>query len=759
MTTNVIAVRDKALARHDRALERWPDRTGSGFARELSAIAGDLEHAASALDAEGADSVERSRSWRFVGDALFDLARGAEPATLKRAAAAYAHAEQLLEAFDAPVERAKLDFNYANTLRGLSAGTERALLEEAQLRYLMALTTLQRASPQHAPTVQAAFDSLQLQLTALGAFEQGQSALDSLRRAADALARTPDNADAQAKARQLLDEMKARRATVLGEVTRAVQDFGAHQPASAAERLGALIDQLQTAAGAPNDPFQRLFPVLLARVRSEIDAGHVTPERQAALEPILIELQDLITQPEGELDAQVGRMGRLRELITRMIKLLAAPSTGAPPPQPGSRAEHVSKFEGGLAQFLSAEQLRPNQGSAEREVGRALFEQLAKARMTLSAAGADDERVVAYERDVLRPLAQQIEQYALRHHLTLAQPFWAVPAEPADPGSIYFANASALRVLVAEIAKARALRIVEPRAGADVGQARWNAIWASRVSLFDLRTTTGVELAAACYELGLAKALGRHAVIVVAPDTVLPFDVEVSPVVLAGDATDRGVLALALENAFYLPPHREADSSLAETVAEVAERYGTAPAFETRKSAELVQQAADDPIEARRRIESLLGFLGPESPRVLFPAWPGGYSARDGQRLFHVMPFSLPWSDVVRDMAAAACRRKGVHYVRGDEVPDPRVIRSIWDEICRASHVLLDLTGFNANVALEMGLVHGLGRRCLAVAQDDAVKHLFPAIRKVRVLPYSLAEGGRTLAGAIETFVASSGSV
>ena len=93
--------------------------------------------------------------------------------------------------------------------------------------------------------------------------------------------------------------------------------------------------------------------------------------------------------------------------------------------------------------------------------------------------------------------------------------------------------------------------------------------------------------------------------------------------------------------------------------------------------------------------------------------------------------------------------------MRGDEVPDPRVIRSIWDEICRASHVLVDLSSFNANVALELGLVHGLGRHALVVGQDDTVRQLFPAVRKVRILPYSLAEGSTSLSDAVERFIAS----
>jgi len=63
-------------------------------------------------------------------------------------------------------------------------------------------------------------------------------------------------------------------------------------------------------------------------------------------------------------------------------------------------------------------------------------------------------------------------------------------------------------------------------------------------------------------------------------------------------------------------------ASLAATITELQHRYGAAAEFKVRKSIEFVQQATADPIEARRRIESLLGFVGPEAAqmRVTFGA-------------------------------------------------------------------------------------------------------------------------------------------
>ena len=101
------------------------------------------------------------------------------------------------------------------------------------------------------------------------------------------------------------------------------------------------------------------------------------------------------------------------------------------------------------------------------------------------------------------------------------------------------------------------------------------------------------------------------------------------------------------------------------------------------------------------------------------------------------MPFGPKWAEKAVDAARAACDAVGVEYIRGDEVEDPNVIRSIWEEISRASHVLVDLTGFNSNVALEAGIAHTLGRPTMLTGRKEAVMDgLFTNISKLRVHPY-----------------------
>ncbi|HEY1236503.1 MAG TPA: hypothetical protein VGH22_24215 [Candidatus Binatia bacterium] len=79
-----------------------------------------------------------------------------------------------------------------------------------------------------------------------------------------------------------------------------------------------------------------------------------------------------------------------------------------------------------------------------------------------------------------------------------------------------------------------------------------------------------------------------------------------------------------------------------------------------------------------------------------------------------------------------------MQYIRGDKVLEPDILRSVWDELCRATHVIVDLSGLNANVVLELGIAHALGRNVLLVSQDRQPEKYFRAIAKQRIHPYGV---------------------
>jgi len=64
-------------------------------------------------------------------------------------------------------------------------------------------------------------------------------------------------------------------------------------------------------------------------------------------------------------------------------------------------------------------------------------------------------------------------------------------------------------------------------------------------------------------------------------------------------------------------------------------------------------------------------------------------------------------------------------------------MHSIWEEICLANIILVDLTDFNANVTLELGIAYALGKNVLLVGQSGTEKQLFPHVEKLRVKIYN----------------------
>jgi len=98
MTPDQLRHREALIARSDAALERWPDRTGPGFTSEMAAVADGLEALGQATPLSERDAVEAARTWRWAGNAYFDLGAGKERRALEHAARAYRKAENALEA-------------------------------------------------------------------------------------------------------------------------------------------------------------------------------------------------------------------------------------------------------------------------------------------------------------------------------------------------------------------------------------------------------------------------------------------------------------------------------------------------------------------------------------------------------------------------------------------------------------------------------------------------------------------------------------
>jgi hypothetical protein len=76
--------------------------------------------------------------------------------------------------------------------------------------------------------------------------------------------------------------------------------------------------------------------------------------------------------------------------------------------------------------------------------------------------------------------------------------------------------------------------------------------------------------------------------------------------------------------------------------------------------------------------------------------------------------------------------------VRGDAALGQDIVASIWDETARASHVLVDLTGYNPNVCLELGMADAMGRDTWLMGVAGTAEARFAAIDKRRIHSYGV---------------------
>src|ERR1700737_2232729 len=89
------------------------------------------------------------------------------------------------------------------------------------------------------------------------------------------------------------------------------------------------------------------------------------------------------------------------------------------------------------------------------------------------------------------------------------------------------------------------------------------------------------------------------------------------------------------------------------------------------------------------------------------------------------MPFDKKLDHAYRFIEQMCAKAKPeLAAVRGDVVDEGEIIKSIWEEISRATHVTVYLTGFNPNVCLELGIANALGRNTLLVGREGTDKKL-----------------------------------
>jgi hypothetical protein len=569
----------------------------------------------------------------------------------------------------------------------------------------------------------------------------------------------------------------------------------AKEPAAKAQTAKAQPEKAQTAQADVTGS----AAALLAQLHQQLPqhSAGMDPARQAALHGYLARVTQMqqahearpalgpnATRAEREADLQacMAHTSAMRQELQALAELQrnvrrdgtapAAASAASPAANTGpSRAAVLAPLLGHLIDSVAA--LRgavhtANSANSATESTRLeqLHNALVAARVQVSTLAiqapsttAANTQVLHFERDSLRHTVQALRLHHRRGHLMVARPIW--PTGPAgavrpNPGLVVLAGAAeAVHHAVTLACQDRLLQVAAPAApGTDLAQAQWQALQAASLVVLDLSSADPQVY----YQLGQAYALGSELLLLAQRGTQLPFDVAQAVLRYDTAADLAAALPAALDAALYgvqtlglsgLMHHglKHCRALVAQALADV-ESEGLDSDATAGHSAMLLQQlqaSATQPLDFAAALEQLLAQLGNSRLVLLHPRWPGRYppsstpgTGAPARRCFVVMPFStqLTHTQALYQQLHSALAAQGVHVVRGDAALGQDIVASIWDETARASHVLVDLTGYNPNVCLELGMADAMGRDTWLMGVAGTAEARFAAIDKRRIHSY-----------------------
>lgn len=760
MKGDIIERRERAMDQAMTAIEGvWPTRTGGQYVREMRSALDELESIAAEMDRHGIDRVEQSRTYRYIGSLYADLGPALGPDMLLNAKKAFQSAERLLEGQRDEWERAKLNFNFANTLRLMDPNDD-AQLAEARQRLLdaRAFFVAVNAVPNVAK-VDLALQSVDGLLTLAPLAAAVKESAEDMNPLQESLAAGTADLDEIAKGAH---EVMSRGGGIGGMLVRVqaiIDALPAEQKEGAAfEQVQEQIARLQGAAlegsALPEEARQGLS-ALTERLNQQVARSDVSPDHAKTLANVLKEFGKFASSDEHDVAAMMAKAQAMRGFVNTQFEMSHYPTYGLKRPPAGSRAADLVEMNWHLRRHLLEEMNRADNGKDEGNEILNLTVRASNVDRRLYEAADDDSRAVVVEQEELRPLALAVRNFSARGYTMPARPLWGVAPVPVNTNAVFYSGFATTPQSIAAVCGKVQLDILQQPKGDTYAAARWKQLQEAITGIFDLRVTTKLKRASVSYELGMALALGKPLIVLAGGGGDVPFDVDIAPVIF-GDASGSVTLSSALDRSAVWTYPMARTQSVAKTLDAVLAAYPRPHANmyvdQTLRLLGNLRETAD-PLAVARTLGKFFEYLDDGVTRLIQPRWLPVYPDQSSRRLFHVTPFRTKWAERVTETTRKLSEAAGARYVRGDEVPDPNVIRSIWDEIARSTHVLVDLTGFSANVALELGIAHVLGKNVLMLAQDTAIDNLFPSIKRLRVVPYSMTRIAHTLEPAIRPFV------
>jgi len=475
-----------------------------------------------------------------------------------------------------------------------------------------------------------------------------------------------------------------------------------------------------------DNPFKELFGVLQNEFQKEKDKGDMDEARQSGLGSIMERLGDLLEsdKPGQSLEEMTAGKGKLDALMAEMLTRVKKPTLAGPELPQESRAQRVFQLLQDRKAFIAAESMKTQKSGGETDVTMSLFVRLGRLTTAVHQTGGDEEKLLALETDQARQIVNEVRLFARRTQITLARPDWSRANVIQDPNLVFFSGPDETRKLLAGAAQKRELEVSpKSRTGVELDESRWQDLRAASLAVFDVSEGSPQVF----YELGLALVLGTELLILARQDANVPFDVAQQVHTYTNAVELNEYLSLHLEESLYgMQSVGSEGSSVVSTVA-YAERLAAAVGDTglTHVALDSLRKVISDPIGVAPALQLLNSYLQDRAQIILYPRWPGGYPDPNNPRCFVVMPFRKKLDPAYR-LIEELCKKAQpeVTPIRGDVAEEGEIIRSIWEEIGRATHITIDLTDFNPNVCLELGIANALGRNVILIGREGTDKQL-----------------------------------
>jgi len=743
MEDDLITAREDVMDKVDLALESaWPHRKGDHFVDEMTKAVNKLKSIAEKMDLERISKTEIGRTYTNLGSVYSDLAPALGKEMLDNAKEAYQKAEKYLLGCNNELIIAKFNFNYANTLRQIDPNNI-DLLSEAKKRYESAEAYFSVHAPQFLSMVNEGITSVNNLLLLAPIAKKiacKSSKLEKMNKSMD----EKENAEKVMKEFQDLRKEDGGIPGFIGEMFGVLNSIEITPDNS--KRIEDIRNTLTTIAGMAfgasknTDPeIGNIYEALKIRLEKEANSEKIGDDRLNVLKELIHRIEDQTTGENQSLEEMLSTVQRQREIISNSIEIMHYPSYGLPRPPEGTKAAAMVERCWLLRRFIFEEMARTGKGPEESKQALELNIKSSSVDKTIYEAGADDKRAERIDFDMLRPFALEIRSFSSRIYPMLAKPIWSAVLETVDVKEVFYSGIPEMEKKFRLLAKYYGYIVQDQPLGHSYAESRWRQLLKSMTAIFDLRYAKETDLAAITYELGISLTIGKPIVIVINAKDSIPFDIEIKPVVMTGQAGDDELLLKAIDASLAWTYPRSSEKPFMATLDNVLSSFKRplSNTYADQTFRMLQDQKKDcDPLSIDRMVNKLFEYLDDGKTIVIHPVFAPAYPEPDGKRVFHITPFRPDWAPKTRDQIKKTCKRLDVDYIRGDEADDPNVIRSIWKEIAIATHLVVDLTGFNANVSLELGIGHTLGKQLIMVGQKGTIDNLFPMISKLRIIPY-----------------------